>query len=264
MHRVMKADFHTHSADDPRDALLYSTEMLIDEAAARGVEVLALTLHEWMAPSPRVARHAERKGVLLVPAIEQSIEGYHIVILNPDEEQARACTFADLRALGRRNAAIIAPHPYYGLGSCLNGKLDAHADLFDAIEYCTLYARGVNWPNQRAVRAARRHNLPLVGTSDTHTLPYADTTHTLLHGEKSIEGVVDAIRAGRVELVSRPRPWRDIMRLTPPIFASIMRHLVSAYLSPRRRYAHHALRTFRPGDIHWPGVDRESQAVSAP
>ena len=266
MQRVMKADFHTHSADDPRDALQYSTEMLIDDAAANGIEVLALTLHEWMAPSPRVTRYAERRGVLLMPAIEQNVEGCHIVILNPDEEQARACTFADLRALGRRNAAFIAPHPYYPLGSCLGRKLLQHIDLFDAVEYCTLYARGVNWPNRRAAKVARRHGLPLVGTSDTHMLPYVDLTHTLVTGDKSVDGVIAAIRERRVELVTRPRPWRGMARLVAPILGGIAGDLIASmrerWRLPARTPA--MTQTFKPGDLHGPAMSGKPSMVPTP
>jgi len=253
MHRVLKADFHTHSADDPRDALRYSTEMLIDAVAARGVEVLALTLHEWFERSPRLERYAERKGVLLLPALEQNVEGCHILILNPDAEQARACTFADLRALGRRNAAIIAPHPYYPLGSCLGAKLIENIDMFDAIEYCTLYTRGINWPNRRAERVARRHGLPMVGTSDTHSLPYTDSTHTLVTGEKSIEGVIEAIRAGRVELVTRPNSWKGFVEIIVPILRDVAGN-AGAMIWGRWLPARHSwTRSYIPGDLHRAG-----------
>ena len=39
----LKADFHTHSADDPRDDLSHSTEVLLDAAAQLNFRVLALT-----------------------------------------------------------------------------------------------------------------------------------------------------------------------------------------------------------------------------
>ena len=42
----LKADLHTHTADDPHDRLNYSAEMLIDTVAAAGVRVLAITCHE--------------------------------------------------------------------------------------------------------------------------------------------------------------------------------------------------------------------------
>lgn len=250
MQRVMRADFHAHSADDPRDALRHSTEMLIDAAAAAGIEVLALTLHETMRPSPRLTRYAERKGVLLLPAIEQNVDGAHLLMINPDEEQARATTFADLRALGRRNAAFIAPHPYYGTSSCLGRRFIQNIDLFDAVEYCTLYGRGVNWPNRRAVRQARRHGLPVVGTSDTHALPYIATTHTRITAEKSVAGVVDALRAGRVELVTEPRPWPSLVRLVSRILLELGWIKVVERLGYRPQESPGHGRIFIPGDLH--------------
>ena len=250
MQRAMKADFHAHSGDDPRDSLCYSTEMLIDEAAEHGIEVLAITLHEWMECSPRLSRYADRKGVLLIPAIEQNVEGNHLLMLNPDREQAGATTFADLRALGRRDAAFIAPHPFYPLGSCLGRALSVNIDLFDAIEYCTLYGRGINWPNWLAARAARRHGLPLVGTSDTHTLPYVSSTHTLVTAEKTVDGVIEAIRQGRVELVTAPRPWPALFRLVAGLSAGIAWDIIRSVWNNRFRLRPTATRTYAPGDLH--------------
>jgi hypothetical protein len=79
-------------------------------------------------------------------------------------------------------------------------------DLFDGIEYCSLYLRGLN-PNRKAVRVARRFGLPLIGTSDTHAMPFSDSTFSMIEArEASTEAVVDALRQGRVSLVTRPRP----------------------------------------------------------
>jgi hypothetical protein len=221
--RRLKADLHTHTADDPYDHLGHSAEELIDAAAARGVEVLSITCHELNVYTQALSAYARRRGVLLVPGIEKFIELRHVLILNPDPDHLDAQTFADLRAIGRRNAAFIAPHPYYPTPNSLMGKLVAHIDLFDAIEWCSIYLRGLN-PNLLAARVASRHRLPLVGTSDTHSLPYASRTFTWIEAEPSIEGIVAAIRAGRVEVETRAWPALPAMRFA--FFAA--RHAVSS------------------------------------
>lgn len=201
----LKADFHTHTSDDPIDPVPFSAEALLDETARRGFQVIAITCHERRVWSPVLAEYARRRGVLLVPGTEALIEGKHVVLLNPDEEQMKARTFAELRALGRRDAAVLAPHPFYPTSSSLWGGLTRNIDLFDAVEHCSLYFTGIN-PNRRAARVARKHGLPLLGTSDTHDFPYQDTTFTWVDvDEVTVAGVIRAVRAGRVELETEPR-----------------------------------------------------------
>ena len=201
----LKADFHTHCADDPCDELHHSAEMLIEAAAQSHVDVLAITCHEYVAHTARLEVYAHVRGILLIPGIERTIDGRHVVILNPDSEQAAASTFAELRQLGRRDAAFIAPHPFYPSIRALGRDLDANIDVFDAIEYCSLYMSGLNF-NRRAMRLAKRSGLPMAGSSDTHELPYRDSTHTWVEAEPTVQGVIEAIRAGRVSVATRPRP----------------------------------------------------------
>ncbi|MBX7256099.1 MAG: PHP domain-containing protein [Candidatus Hydrogenedentes bacterium] len=200
--RRLKADFHTHAADDPRDTLRHSSEMLIDAASEEGIEVLSITCHERSVYTESLSRYAERRGILLLPGIEAMIENCHVLIINPAPEHIRARTFAELRAIGRRDAAFIAPHPFYPTPNSLMRQLKLNIDLFDAIEWCSLYMGPLN-PNVLAARAARRYGLPMVGTSDTHELPYRCTTCTWIEAEPTIAGIVEAIRKGRVELETR-------------------------------------------------------------
>lgn len=129
-----------------------------------------------------------------MPGIEKFIEGKHVLILNPAPEHLSAHTFAEFRALGRLGAVFVAPHPYHPAPHSLMGDLTRNIDLFDAIEYCSLYFRGIN-PNRWAERVAKTHNLPMLGTSDTHWLPYQDSTISWITADRTIESVLDAIRS---------------------------------------------------------------------
>lgn len=203
----LKADLHVHTADDPHDRLGYSSEMLIDIVAQLNLDVLGIACHGHVVYTTHLAEYARRRGVLLVPAAEVLIEGKHVVLINPDPEQAAATTFAELRALGPRNAVVMAPHPFYPAKACLRKTLIKHMDLFDAIEYSCFYFYGCN-PNRKAVAVARQYGRPLIGTTDTHVLPYCGSTYSWIAAEEaSIEAVIAAIRAGRVEVATAPPPW---------------------------------------------------------
>jgi predicted metal-dependent phosphoesterase TrpH len=209
----LKADFHTHCADDPFDSVEYSAESLIDAAANLNMTALAITCHLRVAHTKRLSEYAMRRGVLLLPAVELMISGKHVVAINPDAEQADASSFDDLRRLGKRDAAFIAAHPFYPGRTCLGEKLRENIDLFDAVEYCSVYLPFIN-PNKKAVELARECNLPLAGTSDTHSMPYHCSTHSWVDvEEKSVAGVVDAIRKGRVKVETRFSSPRYIFQI---------------------------------------------------
>lgn len=208
----LKADLHTHTGEDPLDNLGYSAEMLVDAAARLGVRVLAITCHNEVVYTKRLVEYARRYDLLLVPGTEISVEGKHVLLLNPDQEQCSAATFKQLRTLKGRHEAIVAPHPYYPAPTSLRDALVKHIDLFDAIEYCALHVPGINF-NRPAVRVARRYGLPLVGSSDTHELPYSDDTFTWIEAQPTVEGVIEAIRTGRVEVATRPMPLARAARV---------------------------------------------------
>ncbi|GMW01147.1 MAG: hypothetical protein AMXMBFR84_22840 [Candidatus Hydrogenedentota bacterium] len=224
----LKADLHTHACDDPYDVLPYSAEMLIDAVAEAGVDVLAVTCHGTNVYGTRMAEYALRRHILLVPGSELFIEGRHVVALNPSREHMAAKTFDELRRAGRQNAAFFAPHPYYPSPRSLGGKLSRNADCFDAVEYASLYATGLNL-NRLAVRTARKHRLPMIGTTDTHSLPYYCETYSWLEAEPTVDGVIDAIRQGRIEVSTKPRSWSRTIHAGAHALGGLAKDLVGLY-----------------------------------
>ena len=143
--------------------------------------------------------------MLLIPAVEASIEGKDVLIYGL-ERFTHPMSFDQLRELRRQNPAIltIAPHPFFPSSSCLGHRLFLHQDCFDAIEYCHFYTRWVNF-NQKAVAAGRKLNKPLVGTSDIHFLTQVGkTTSTVKVNEKTFAALSAAIKAGHLELHTNP------------------------------------------------------------
>ncbi len=187
------------------DPIGYSAEMLIEAAAQLNYDVLAIACHERVVCGQRLAAYAQRRGVLLIPAIEILVEGKHVVVLNPTAELVQVRTFDGLRGLDRSHSVVLAPHPFHLRGICLGQDLITHADLFDAVEYSSFYFRGLDL-NRRAVDSAKAHGKPVIGTSDAHTFPYRDSTFTWIEAEPTVEGVMEAVREGRVTVETRPQP----------------------------------------------------------
>lgn len=214
---LLKADFHTHTREDPHDFIGYGALELIREAAQQGFGVLAITCHNKRVFTEELRRRAEDLGVLLVPGVEAAIGGKHTLLLDMPYTRRGVRSFDDVRRLKRDGGLVIAPHPFFPAPKCLNGRLRRNLDVFDAIEFSHFYTRRVDF-NRKAVAYARLMGLPLVGTSDCHRLRELGTTYSLLDVEtKTIPAVFDAIRAGRVRVVTAPLvPFRRLRQLWRP------------------------------------------------
>lgn len=216
---MLKAELHTHTQEDPLDDVDHTAPRLIATAAAKGVRVLSITNHQTYLYCHALADYAAQRDVLLIPGIELSVNGKHVVVLNCPPEVERVRTFADLKAFKSQNpkSFVLAPHPYYPQNKCLGDDLVEHLDLFDGIEYCHFYFAFFNPFNHRATAVAKRYGKPLIGTSDAHHLFQLDTTHALIDADWDVDSVIGAMKAGEVELVSQPAPvirsvWRLLFR----------------------------------------------------
>ena len=204
---MIKVDLHTHTADDPIDRIPYSAKELIDQAAGLAYQALAITLHEHQLDIRPLTAYAAERGIVLIPGIERSVEGRHVLLLNFKSGTEEVQTFEDLARLKRRRPGlVVAPHPFFPLNSCLRGRLDRHADLFDAVEWNAMFTARVNF-NRRAERWAVRNGKPLVGNGDVHRLQQLGTTYSLVDAEPDADAICAAIAAGRVRVESQPLSW---------------------------------------------------------
>lgn len=200
----LKVDFHTHTCDDPKDYIDFSAEELIDRAAERGLDALAITNHNVITFSRELETYAAGRGVLLIPGVELTLSNKHVVVLNPDSRKAEDLrSLADLASIRHDGSLIIAPHPFYPGSRCLKSKLEEHLDFFDAVEFSFFYSRFIN-PNRKAVKIARASGKPLVGSSDCHNIWQVGFTYSLVEAQKTIPSLIRAVKEGRVEVATEP------------------------------------------------------------
>jgi predicted metal-dependent phosphoesterase TrpH len=191
---------------------------LIDRAAELGYDALAITLHERQLDVSELADYAADRGIVLIPGIEQTIEGKHVVLLNFSRRTEDVRTFDDLARLKRReHGIVIAPHAYFPSTTCLWGRLARYADLFDAVEYNAMFTETVNF-NLPARRFALRTGKPMVGNGDVHTLRQLGTTYSLVDAPRDVDAICAAIRAGRVQVSAQPLAWADAAGIMAELF----------------------------------------------
>lgn len=204
---MLKVELHAHSADDPVDAIPHSTAQLIERAAAMGYHALAVTLHDRQLDLGPYASLARERGITLIPGVEKTIQGKHVLLLNFRRGAEDVRSFDDLLALKRREAGlVIAPHPFFPGSTCLRGAIDRCPAAFDAVEYNGMFTSTLNF-NIGAVRWARVHGKPMVGCGDIHRLRQLGTTYALIDAEPQADAICAAIRAGRVQVQATPHSW---------------------------------------------------------
>jgi predicted metal-dependent phosphoesterase TrpH len=199
---MLKVELHSHTSDDPHDSIPYSATDLIDRAAALGYNALAITLHERQLDVRHLEAYASERGVVLIPGIEQTVEGKHVLLLNYAGDTENVRTFADLRRLReRRRGLVVAPHPFFPSRSSLWAYLNRYADLFDAVECNAMFTPIVDF-NRAGRRWARQHGKPVVGNGDIHRLRQLGTTYSLVDAVP--DPICEAIAAGRATVVTNP------------------------------------------------------------
>ena len=124
---MLKVELHTHTADDPLDRIPYTSHELIDRAHALGYDALAITLHDRQLDIRPLVPYAADRGIVLIPGIERTVEGRHVLLLNFRAARRTSGRFADLRRLKQRGPGlIVAPHPFFP-SSTLPARPDEHA-----------------------------------------------------------------------------------------------------------------------------------------
>jgi predicted metal-dependent phosphoesterase TrpH len=240
---MLKTDVHIHTADDPSDRIPYSTTALIDRAAELGFDVLAITLHDRQLDLALHQAYAKARGIVLIPGIERTIQGRHVLLLNFSRAAESVHSFDDLAHLKQREGAgvVIAPHPFFPARTALRGYMTRHAELFDAVEYNAMFTALVNF-NLPGERWARRHGTPMVGNGDVHRLEMLGTTYSLVDAARNPDAICAAIAAGRVEVVARPH--------SPLTAGRLMADLLADSVLPRRA-ADVAASLVRPAGINY-------------
>jgi predicted metal-dependent phosphoesterase TrpH len=211
---MIRVELHAHTSDDQEDLLPHSARDLILRVAALGYGGLAITLHDTVWDPAPLAVFAREHGVRLIPGIERTIEGCHVLILNaPAAAMLAVRRFEDLAPLKavHPHALIVAPHACFPIGTAVGRRrLDASRPVWDAIEVNAMHVAGVDW-NRDAIEWATTNGVPMVGNGDVHRLTQLGRTWSEvdvdipadLSDAAAADAICDAIRAGQVRVVSR-------------------------------------------------------------
>ena len=155
----------------------------------------------------------ESPGVLRTrEGIERTIDGRHVLLINFSRAAEAVCSFDDLARLKAcEQGLVIAPHPYFPIGTALRDLAEPHAALFDAVEVNAMFTPAIDF-NERARAFAAAHHLPLVGDGDIHRLEQLGTTYSLVDAERNAADICAAVIAGRLRVEARPLSMTKAVR----------------------------------------------------
>jgi PHP domain-containing protein len=193
---ILAGDFHVHAS--PGDGSLTPRE-LRDEAVRAGIDVFAVTNHNQFLAARLVALLTPSPDApIVIPGEEITDRNYHLIAIGIHDVVLPGPPVAHLvEEIHGQGGIAIAAHPGNAFGwrdvsalSAIDGTEVAHP------EYEEKYRRQYLETFTRAQRV-NPHVAP-IGSSDVHNNPALGDCRTFLFvRERSVAGVLEAIRAGR-------------------------------------------------------------------
>ncbi len=210
-------DLHVHTRVSPDG--LARPEHAVAAAKARGLHGVAITDHDRRGGYDRLVKLGLADpsgravdGFLVIPGVEVSCVEGHVLVLGATWNAEPGCTAAEVVHRARQLGGIaVAAHPLERTRSGV-GRSVLEATGFDAVEAFnskTLERKA----NQGAEEWARSRGVPVIAGSDAHFARTIGRAHTLVDAaELSVRGVLEAVLAGRTELVKGTHTARELVQ----------------------------------------------------
>jgi predicted metal-dependent phosphoesterase TrpH len=209
---VLTVELHAHSeaSYDGRDPVEY----LLEQAAAVGLDAIAVTDHDEFAESQRAAELAPEFDLIGIPGMEVTSEAGHVLALGIDREIPAGLDFEETVARIRAAGGIaVVPHPFQssrsGVAPNITPAALSTADAIEVYNSRLLTGRA----NRKAKAFAEEHDLPRTAGSDAHISELVGRAITAVDAEaRTAEGIVAAIRDGRTAVEGHRTPWHISFR----------------------------------------------------
>jgi hypothetical protein len=204
---VLSVELHTHSAlsYDGRDPV----DLLLSQAAAVGLDAVAVTDHDEIDASLEAADLAPEYGLVGIPGMEVTTAAGHVLAFGIEELVPAGLSFDDtLDRIHDQGGIAVVPHPFqksrHGVAHKITRDQLASADAIEVYNSRLLTGRA----NRQAERFAERRNLPMTAGSDAHISEMVGQAVTHVDAaEASVPAILDAIADGRTSIEGRRTPW---------------------------------------------------------
>jgi hypothetical protein len=185
----LKIDLHVHT-NHSYDSVIKPEEVVF-YAKKRGLDGIAVTDHDKIECALKMTK---KTGFLIIPGIEVSSLGGHVLALNIQELIPKGLSVDEtvdrIHSLG---GIAVACHPT----SFFKGSLGEHiSSKFDAVEVINASAFPFNYSAKRSQKIASSLKIAQVAGSDAHYGPEIGYAYTLVNAESKVEEIVKSISRG--------------------------------------------------------------------
>jgi hypothetical protein len=189
-------------------------DLLLAQAEAVGLDALAVTDHDEINASLEAADLAADYGLVGIPGMEVTSAAGHVLAFGVEELVPAGLSFGEtLDRIHDLGGIAVVPHPFqssrHGVGPHVTRDELATADAIEVYNSRLLTGRA----NRKAERFAVERDLPMTAGSDAHISEMVGQAVTeVAADERSVDGILDAIAAGRTSVVGSRTPWRISFR----------------------------------------------------
>ena len=209
---MLSVELHAHSAlsHDGRDPV----DLLLEQAAAVGLDALAVTDHDEIDASIEAAERAADYGLVGIVGMEVTTAAGHVLACGVDDLIPSGLDCAEtLDRIHADGGIAVVPHPFqktrHGVAAHISAEALASADAIEAYNSRLFTGRA----NRRAERFALQNGPPTTAGSDEHISEMAGQTVTHVHpSQRAASAILRAIADGRTCVVGQRTPWRVSFR----------------------------------------------------
>ncbi|PSQ09564.1 phosphoesterase [Halobacteriales archaeon QS_5_70_15] len=209
---MLSVELHCHSSlsYDGRDPV----DLLLEQAAAVGLDAVAVTDHDEIDASLSAVDLAPDYGLVGIPGIEVTSAAGHVLGLGVTEAIQPGLPFAEtverIRGLG---GIAVVPHPFqrsrHGVAAHVSRARLADVDAIEVYNSRLLTGLANRWAEQ----FAERNGLPMTAGSDAHISEMVGQAVTKVDAdERSADGILRAVKEGRTTVLGKRTPWRISLR----------------------------------------------------
>ncbi|SEH43590.1 hypothetical protein SAMN05192561_1011051 [Halopenitus malekzadehii] len=209
---MLSVELHTHSerSHDGRDPV----DLLLEQAAAVGLDAIAVTDHDAIDASIEAADRAAEYGLVGIVGMEVTCAAGHVLAFGIEELVPSGLPYEEtLDRIHDQGGIAVVPHPFqktrHGVAAHIDDDQLASADAIEVYNSRLLTGRA----NRKAERFALERDLPMTAGSDAHVSEMVGQAVTEVDAdERSAAGILKAIAAGRTSVIGRRTPWHVSFR----------------------------------------------------
>ncbi|WP_280536150.1 PHP domain-containing protein [Halopenitus sp. POP-27] len=209
---MLSVELHTHSerSHDGRDPV----DLLLEQAAAVGLDAIAVTDHDAIDASIEAADRAAEYGLVGIVGMEVTCAAGHVLAFGIEELVPSGLPYEEtLDRIHDQGGIAVVPHPFqktrHGVAAHIDDDQLASADAIEVYNSRLLTGRA----NRKAERFALKRDLPMTAGSDAHVSEMVGQAVTEVDAdERSAAGILEAIAAGRTSVIGRRTPWHVSFR----------------------------------------------------